>query len=465
MPSDPSFPSRHLDDLDAALRGPLIRPGDERYDDRRPVYNAMIDKRPGALVGARDVSDVMATVDFCREHDVTLAIRGGGHNGPGHGTCEGGLVLDLSGMRGVRVQPEERVADVQGGCTWGDVDHATHGFGLATPSGIISTTGVGGLALGGGHGYLTRKYGLTVDNLVQADVVLADGRLVTTDEDRHPDLFWAIRGGGGNFGVVTNFRLRLHPVDTVVAGPVVWPMERAAELVRWYDDFMAAADRDVYGFFMTMTVPPGPHFPEELYGRKVCGVLWCHLGTEADAERDILDRLDEVAEPLFSHVAPMPYPALQSAFDDLYHKGLHWYWKGHYVKELSDDAAALIQEWGERLPTELSTMHLYPVDGAPNEVAPDAMAYRQREARWSQVFAGVARDAGDAEAIRAWSRGHWTALTPHVGDTAYINFLMGDDDDVVRATFGENHERLRAVKAEYDPDNLFRVNQNIPAAV
>jgi FAD/FMN-containing dehydrogenase len=443
----------------------LIRPHDEPYDDVRAVYNATIDKRPAAIAGARDVSDVLATVDFCREHDVLLAIRGGGHNGPGLGTCDGGLVLNLSPMRGIRFRPRERLVDVQGGCTWGDVDHATHGFGLATPSGVISTTGVGGLTLGGGHGYLTRKYGLTVDNLVAADVVLADGRMVTADEERHPDLFWAIRGGGGNFGVVTSFRLRLHPVDTVVAGPVVWPMDRAAELVRWYDGLMAEAGRDVYGFFMTMTVPPGPHFPEELYGEKVCGVLWCHLGSDDEARRDILDRLDEVAEPSFSHVARMPYPALQSAFDDLYPKGLHWYWKGHYVEELSEEAAEVIQHYGERLPTGLSAMHLYPVDGAPNDVAPDATAYRQRDARWSQVFAGVARDAEDVEQIRAWSRGHWQALTPHVGDTAYINFLMADDDDVVRATYGENYDRLMSIKAEYDPTNLFRVNQNIPAAV
>jgi hypothetical protein len=228
---------------------------------------------------------------------------------------------------------------------------------------------------------------------------------------------------------------------------------------------MAEAGRDVYGFFMTMTVPPGPHFPEELYGEKVCGVLWCHLGSEAEARRDILDRLDEVAEPSFSHVAPMPYPALQSAFDDLYPAGLHWYWKGHYVEELSEEAAEVIQHYGERLPTELSSMHLYPVDGAANEVAPDAMAYRQRDVRWSQVFAGVARDAADIEEIRAWSRGHWQALTPHVGDTAYINFLMADDDDVVRATYGDNYDRLMEIKADYDPENLFRVNQNIPVAV
>ena len=450
-----------LDRLDGELRGPLVRSTDERYEDVRGVYNAMIDKRPAAIAACANVADVIATVNFCREHDVLLAIRGGGHNGPGLGTCDGGVVLDLSRMRGIRVDPDERVVSADGGCTWGDVDHATHAFGLATPSGIISTTGVGGLTLGGGHGYLTRKHGLTIDNLLSADVVLADGRLVTASSEENDDLFWALRGGGGNFGVVTNFRFALHPVDTVVAGEMMWPIERTADLTRWYDRFMSDAGEDVYGFFMVMVVPPGQPFPEELHGEKVCGVVWCHLGTPEDAERDILGPARSFARPSFEHVGPMQYPALQAAFDQLYPRGLQWYWKGHYVEALPDPAVQAIHEHGHALPTPLSTMHLYPVDGAPQKVAPDATAYRQRDARWSQVFAGVDPDPANADRIRDWSRGFWEALEPHVGRSGYVNFMMEGGDDLLRETYGANYDRLVRIKREYDPHNQFRVNHNI----
>jgi hypothetical protein len=376
--------------------------------------------------------------------------------------CDGGLVLDLSPMKGIRVDPEAREVRVQPGCTWGDVDHATHAYGLAVPTGIISSTGVAGLTLGGGHGYLSRKYGLTIDNLLAADVVLANGRTVTASVEQNPDLFWALRGGGGNFGVVTSFLFRGQPVSTVQAGPTLWPIERAAEVLRWYQQFTDGAPEDQYGFFMLMEVPPAPTFPEELHARKVCGVMWCHLGTEEDAARD-LQPVQEL-EPLLHHVTPMPLPALNSAFDALYSPGLQWYWKGDFVRELSEEAIALHAELGAALPTMHSTMHLYPIDGAVQRVGSEETAFGYRDVRWSKVIAGVDPDPANAARCTQWARTYWEALHPHTAGGAYVNFMMQEGDQRVRATYRANHERLARIKRRYDPGNLFRVNQNVEPA-
>ncbi len=445
----------------ARLRGDLIPIGHDGYDDARAIYNGMIDKRPCLIARCADVADVIACVHFARENDLLVAVRGGGHNGPGLALCDGGLVIDLSPMHSVHVDPEQRTARVEGGATWGDVDHATHAFGLATVSGVISTTGVGGLTLGGGHGYLTRQHGLTIDNLVEADVVLADGSFVTASEDEHADLFWALRGGGGNFGVVTSFVFQLHPVETVVAGPMFWPLDQLEPTMRWYRDWLPQAPEDVYAFYLVAEVP-GPPFPEELHGEKVCGLMWCHTGSTDEAEV-ALQEARAVADPLFEHVGPMPYPVLQGMFDALMPPGLQWYWKGDFVRELSDEAITAHRRFAD-VPTPLSTMHLYPIDGAAHDVVAEETAWSYRDARWSMVIAGIDPDPANGEKITDWAKDYWEALHPHSAGGAYLNFLMEEGEDRIRATYGGNYERLAQVKAAYDPENLFRVNQNIQPA-
>lgn len=447
-----------LNEFGAGFRGELIGPDDVVYDDARTIYNAMIDKHPALIAQCANVADVMTAVNFGRENDLDTAIRSGGHNGPGLALVDDGLVIDLSGMNGIHIDPDERTARVEAGCTWGDVDHATHAFGLATVSGVIGTTGVGGLTLGGGHGYLTRKYGLTIDNLLGADVVLADGSLVHASEDENSDLFWALRGGGGNFGVVTSFEYQLHPVDTVVAGPLFWPIEELETTMRWYREWLPEAPEDVYAFYLSAEVPGEP-FPEELHGEKVCGLLWCYLGP-ADEIENVLQPAREVAEPLFEHVGEMPYPALQSLFDDLYPPGDQWYWKANFVRELTDDAIAEHLNFAE-VPTPKSTMHLYPINGAVHRVPEDETAWNKRDANWSMVIVGVDPDPAKSEEMTEWARDYWEALAPHSADGAYVNFMMEEGEDRVRATYGDNYERLQEVKAEYDSENFFHVNQNI----
>jgi FAD/FMN-containing dehydrogenase len=449
--------------LAAQVRGAVIEPADEAYDAARALYNAMIDRRPALIVRCADVADVIAAVRFARAEGVELAIRGGGHNGGGLGSVDGGLVVDLSGLRGVRVDPDRRTAIVAGGATLGEVDHATHAFGLALPAGIISTTGVGGLTLGGGLGHLTRRYGLSIDNLLAADVVLADGSFVQASEREHSELFWAIRGGGGNFGVVTAFTFRLHPVTTVVAGPMLWELDQAGDVMRFYRDFLPQAPEALNGFFAFLTVPPGPPFPEHLHLRKMCGVVWCHGGSEADAARDLAP-VRAFAEPALDGVGAMPYPLLQSAFDGLYPPGHQWYWRADFVREIPDEAVDRHLEFARRLPTMQSTMHLYPVDGAAARVASDATAWGYRDARWAQVMVGVDPDPATAGALRDWTVAYWEALHPYSLGGAYVNFMMDEGDARVRSTYRGNYDRLARAKRRYDPLNVFHVNQNIRPA-
>jgi FAD/FMN-containing dehydrogenase len=459
-----TIPQAQVETLAAQNRGQLITCNDDGYEDARCIYNAMIDKHPALINRCRDVADVIASVKFARDNGLRTAIRGGGHNGPGLGLCDGGLVIDLSPMNGVRVDPDARTVRVEGGCTWGDVDHATHAFGLATPSGIISTTGVGGLTLGGGHGYLTRKYGLTIDNLVEADVVLADGSFVTVNEKHHPDLFWALRGGGGNFGVVTSFEFALHPVDTVYGGPMFWPLDRAKEILEWYRSFMPDATRDLYGFFAFLVVPPAEPFPKHLHNQNVCGIVWCYAGDVNQGEDVFRPIRERFGEPALDMVGPLPYPALQSMHDELYAPGMQWYWKGDFIRGISDEAVAKHVEHGTKIPTTHSTMHLYPVDGAVHDVDADATAFSYRDVHWSMVIAGVDPDPGKRDAITEWARRYWEAIHPHSAGGSYQNFMMEEGRERVQATYGDNYERLRKIKAKYDPDNFFRVNQNIEPA-
>jgi len=452
--------SQALTEFAGTLRGRVVRPGDADYDDSRRVYNAMIDRHPRLIVYCRDVADVMRGVDFARQQSLRLAVRSGGHNAGGLGVCDDGLVLDLSSMKGIRVDAPARTVRVEGGCTWGDVDHATHAFGMATPSGIIGTTGVGGLTLGGGLGHLTRKCGLTVDNLLEADVVLADGRLVTANAEKEPDLFWGLRGGGGNFGVVTSFLFRLHPVDTVVAGPTFWPLERSAEVMRWYRQFIVAAPEDLNGFFAFLTVPPVEPYPAALQGQKVCGVVWCWTGALTDADA-AFKPVREFGPPLMHGVQPMPFTALQSAFDALYPPGHQWYWRADFVNELSDAAIAEHVRFGAAMPTPQSTMHLYPIDGAAHRAKQADTPFAYRDAQWAGVIAGVSPAAQDAPKLSAWAKSYWDAVHPHSAGGAYVNFMMEEGDERVRASYRGNYDRLVQVKRKYDPDNLFRVNQNI----
>jgi len=449
--------------LAAEIRGQVIDPANDGYDEARALYNAMIDKRPALIARCADVADVIAAVDFARTNGLDLAVRGGGHNGAGLGSVDDGLVVDLSGLRDVRVDPDSRTAVVGGGATLGEVDHATHAFGLALPAGIISTTGVGGLTLGGGLGYLTRQYGLTIDNLLAADVVLADGTFVRASETEHEELFWAIRGGGGNFGVVTSFTFRLHPVTTVVAGPMLWELDRAADVLGFYREFLPQSPERLSGFFAFLTVPPGPPFPEHLHLKKMCGVVWCHTGSEEEATHDLAP-VRAFAEPALDGVGPVPFPAIQSAFDGLYPPGHQWYWRADFVREIPDEAIARHVEFAERLPTMQSTMHLYPVDGLAGRVSPDATAWGYRDARWAQVMVGVDPDPANAGAIRDWTVDYWEALHPFSLGGAYVNFMMDEGDARVRATYRGNYDRLARAKRRYDPANVFHVNQNIRPA-
>jgi FAD/FMN-containing dehydrogenase len=455
-----------IQDLRSRLRGRLIEPQDPDYESARQVYNGMIDKRPRLIARCVDAADVIAAVNFCREQGLLVAIRGGGHNGPGLGTCDDGLVIDLSMMRSVRVDAAQRTVRVDGGCTSGDVDHATHAFGLAVPFGIVSTTGVAGLTLGGGTGYLTRKHGLTIDNLLEADVVLADGSYVTASQRQHPDLFWALRGGGGNFGVVTSFLFQAHPVAMVYAGPIFWEATHARQIMRAFREFLPNAPEELGSFVGLKTVPSLDAFPKDYWGRRACAVISSYNGAATEGEQLMAQLLESLPPPIFNWMGEMPFPAIQALFDPFFPKGLQWYWKGDFVKSLSDEAIDTHIAQAANAPSELSLMHLYPIDGAVHRVAQDATPWSARDAMWSMVIAGIAADPQQADALKAWGRAYWTAVHPFNLAGAYVNFMMDDEaQGRIQATYGDNYQRLAAVKAKYDPQNLFRVNQNITPAV
>jgi hypothetical protein len=445
------------------LRGEVIEPDDPRYEEARKVYNAMIDKRPAVIARCADEADVAQAIRYGRERELDIAIRGGGHNGGGLGVVDDGLVIDLSLLKGVQVDQETATVQVRGGSLLKEVDEATHAAGLAVPAGIIGTTGAGGLTLGGGVGHLTRRCGLTIDNLLSAEVVLADGSRVTASDEEHPDLFWALRGGGGNFGVVTSFTFRSHPVHTVVAGPMLWPLERSADVLEAYREFLPSAPRELNGFFAFLTVPPAPPFPEELHLQKMCGVVWCFSGPKDEADAALAPARDWAPVAL-DGVQAMPLPMLQGAFDALYPPGDQWYWRADFVAEIPDEAVERNVEFGECLPTWKSTMHLYPIDGAVHDVGESDTAWAYRNAGWAQVMVGVDPDPASAEALKSWTIDYWEALHPYSAGGAYVNFMMDEGQERVRATYRQNYDRLAAIKKTYDPDNVFHVNQNIRPA-
>jgi FAD/FMN-containing dehydrogenase len=445
------------------VKGGVVQRGDEGYEEARKVYNGMIDRRPLMVAYCTDAADVAEAVRFGRQNNLRVAVRGGGHNGGGLGICDDGLVIDLSRINGVQVDRQARTVSVGGGCTWGAVDKVTHEFGLAVPTGIIASTGVGGLTLGGGLGYLTRKFGLTIDNLLAADLVLADGSVVTASPDEHADLFWAIRGGGGNFGIVTRFLFRGQPVKIDYAGPTLWPVEKAAEVMKWYREFIVEAPEDLNGFFAFMVVPPGPPFPEHLHGKNMCGVVWCYTGPQDQAER-AFEPIRGFGPPAFEFLGPMPHPMLQSMFDPLYPPGLRWYWRADFFKELSDEAIDVHAKFGSEVPTPLSAMHLYPVNGAAHRVGNGDTPWAYRDAHWAQVIVGVDPDPANDRKIIGWTKSYHDAMHAHSAGGAYVNFMMEEGQERVKATYRDNYKRLAAIKKAYDPDNFFRVNQNIQPA-
>jgi hypothetical protein len=446
----------------ATMRGSVIDRTDLNYDEVRSLYNGMIDKYPQLIARCVDAADVVTAVKFARENDLRVAIRGGGHNGPGLGSVDDGLMIDMSMMKGVRVDPAKRTVRAGPGCTQGDVDHATHAYGLAVPAGIVSTTGIAGLTLGGGTGYLTRKHGLTIDNLIEADVVLADGSMITASATENPDLYWGLRGGGGNFGIVTSFLFQAHPVNMVYAGPVFWDIEDATAVMRAYRDFLPGAPEDLGTFVGLKTVPPVDPFPAEHQGKHACAIISCYNGPSEKGEAIMGELLAQLPPPLFNWMGEMPFPALQSMFDPFFPKGLQWYWRGDFVNELTDEAIEVHIAQARKVPSALSLMHLYPIDGAVQRKGRNDTAWNTRGATWSMVIAGIDANPQKAGEITRWTKGYWEAIHPYSDGGGYVNFMMDDEDDSrLKATYGDNYARLVSLKGKYDPTNFFRVNQNI----
>jgi len=452
--------SQAIDALRSLVRGDVIAPSDARFEAARKVYNAMIDRRPALVVQCADVADVIASVKAAAAGGLSVAVRGGGHSVPGFGTADGALVIDLTRMKGIRIDSAHKTVRAEGGCTWGDFNHATGAFGLATTGGIISTTGIGGLTLGGGIGYLTRGFGLTVDNLLSADVVLADGSFVTASEDSNPELFWALRGGGGNFGVVTSFEYRLHPVANITGGPMFFEVKDAPAVLRAYDRYISIAPRQLGAFFAWQIAPPLPFVPKERHGDTFCAIVACWAGAPDEAEKAIAP-LRAAAPVVAELVGAMPYPALNAAFDGLVPPGLQHYWKAVFGGPLTDEVIAAHIAHGPKVPVVNSTVHIYPVNGAAHDVKPGATAFGHRESKFATVIAGMWPDPKQNEANTRWVRGFYEALSPLSEPGGYTNFAASDDMDRVRANYGDSYDRLARVKSKFDPGNAFRFNQNI----
>jgi FAD/FMN-containing dehydrogenase len=442
-------------DLKARLRGEVLQPGGDGYEAARTVWNAMIDRRPAAIARCVSAADVAAAVAFAREHDLRLSVRGGGHNVAGNAVVDRGLMLDLSRMTGIRVDPARRTARAEPGLTWGQFDRETHAFGLATTGGVVSTTGIAGLTLGGGLGWLLRKHGMVIDNLISADVVTADGRLLTASAEEHPDLFWALRGGGGNFGVVTSFEYRLHPLTQVLGGLLIHPRERARDGLRFIRDFAPTMPEDLAVYSFLLTTPDGvPAFAYAV----------CYSGPPERADATV-GPLRAFGPPMADLVQPMPYPAMQSLIDAAVPPGLHYYWKAALFKEVSDAAIDTLVEHAAQAPSPLTSVLLEYYGGAASRVGERDTAYPHREPLFGLVINAAWASPADTEANVAWARAMWGAAQDFVGDRMYSNVMMAEDQDKVRAAYGVNYERLVAVKTTYDPANVFRLNQNVtPAA-
>lgn len=449
-----------LDELRARVNGQTIVPGDAAYEEARKVYNGMIDRRPGVIVRCTDVADVMASIQFAREQGKDLSIRGGSHSVPGFGTNDDGVVIDLAPMKSVRVDPHARTVRADGGCTWGGFNHATYAFGMATTGGIIASTGIAGLTLGGGIGYLTRAFGLSCDNLISADVVTADGRFLVASKRQNEDLFWALQGGGGNFGVVTSFEYQLHPVKDIVAGLFFFPLDRSRDVLEFYREYIQKAPEELGMFPAFQIAPPLPFIPPADHGKTFCIFVCCWAGRPEDAEK-IFAPIRKVAPIAAEMVSPMPYPTLNALFDPLLPAGLQHYWKAAFATDLTDGAIKAHLEFGPKVPVVNSTMHIYPINGAAGRVASDATAFAYRDAKFATVIAGMWPDPADNEKNTRWVKDYYKALQPHSSSGGYVNFMAGDDQGRIRDNYKGNYDRLVTIKKKYDPGNLFHMNQNI----
>jgi FAD/FMN-containing dehydrogenase len=448
----------------AGFRGELLRPDDDGYDSARRVWNGMIDKRPAVIARCTGVADVVSAVNFARTNGLLVAVRGGGHSVAGNGVCDDGVMIDLSPMKGVRVDPSASTARAQPGVTWGLFDRETNVFGLATTGGLVSTTGIAGLTLGGGVGWLARKHGITADNLLSADVVTASGDVLTASERENDELFWALRGGGGNFGVVTSFEYRLHEVDQVLAGAVFQPGDRLEDVLRFFRDFVAGAPDELTVIAVVMTAPPFPFLPEHAHGKLAVALAVCYAGNLNDGERT-LRPLRDFGQPLGDVVGPMPYPAFQSMFDGAYPPGLHNYWKSNYLNELGDDAIAVVADHARQMPPPTANFYFEHLGGAIARGG-TASAFGHRDALFDFSILTSWADPAQTDEHVAWTRGFWEAMQPHAAASVYVNNLGTEGEDRVRAAYApEIYKRLVGLKDEHDPDNFFCLNQNIRPSV
>ncbi|WP_254536068.1 FAD-binding oxidoreductase [Halomarina litorea] len=446
--------------FEEGFRGSILRPGDDAYDEARSIWNAMIDRRPALVARCAGVADVIRSVNFAREHGLPLAVHGGGHNIAGNAVCDDGLMLDLSPMRSVRVDPEARIAWAEPGVTLAEFDHETQAFGLATPLGINSTTGLAGLTLGGGFGWLSRSLGLTIDNLRAVELVTARGELVHASEDEHPDLFWGVRGGSGNFGVVTGFEFDLHDIGTaVLSGLVVHPFDDPAALLRQYRDFVAEAPEELSAWVVLRHAPPLPFLPESVHGDLVVVFAACYVGDAVEGER-VLAPLRELGDPIADVISPHQYTAWQQAFDPLLTEGARNYWKSHYFAALSDDAIDTFVEHARTIPSPLTEIFIGHLGGAINRIPSDATAYPHRDAEFTMNVHGRWESPERDDEVVAWARALHEALTPYATGGVYGNFVP-EREGQEHAVYGENYDRLVELKDEWDPENLFSMNQNV----
>jgi FAD/FMN-containing dehydrogenase len=450
-----------IDELQSRVKGHVIGPTAPDYEETRRIWNSMIDRRPAAILRCREAGDIRPALAWCRKHGLDLSVRGGGHNIAGSALCDDGLLIDLSDMKAVRVDPGQGRVSVEPGATLGDLDRATQAHGLAVPTGINSTTGVAGLTLGGGFGWLSRKYGLTIDSLVGADLVTADGQPLTASERENQDLFWAIRGGGGNFGIVSRFEFTAYPVGPdVLAGLIVYPIDQAREVLEQYRRFAASAPEELNVWVVMRQAPPLPFLPESVHGREVV-VLAVFYNGDVDKGHALIDPLRHFGDPHGEHIGVQPYSDWQQAFDPLLTPGARNYWKSLNFTELSDGLFDVTLSAVGRLPTDQCEIFIGLIEGAPNRVAPDATAYFHRDARFVMNVHGRWNDAaGDKPGI-AWSRDFFRSAQPYASAGGYVNFMTGDEESRVPAAYGENYDRLRAIKQQYDPENVFHHNQNI----
>ena len=457
-----AFDDATLSDLSQRFRGELIRPGDARYDTARTIWNGAIDRHPSLVARCTSTADVRAAVRFARERDVLVAVRGGGHNVAGTAVCDGGLVIDLSSMKGLWVDPARRTARAQPGLLWGEFDRETQSFGLAATGGIISHTGIGGLTLGGGLGWLMRRHGLASDNLLSADVVTADGDFLHASTEEHADLFWGLRGGGGNFGVVTSFEYRLHSVGPIVlAGVLLYPAAKAREVLGFYRDFIVSAPDELTTIVVLRMAPPAPWIPTSLHGQPIVVIGACYAGSVGEGER-LVAPLRQLAEPLLDRIGPTAYVSHQSLFDPTAPHGLGYYWKSEYVPVLSDGLIDTLAERAWGLATPESYTIIFHMGGAVGRQDADGSAFEDRRAGHAVNIDAVWSEPARASACISWTREFWEAVRPYSTGRVYVNFLGDEGDDRVRSAYGEaKYERLRALKRKCDPTNFFRMNQNI----